>query len=238
MNARQKKIDAFMQTLTPQELDYAKHKIGSLRAVGGNPNQSTAAGEDWVLTTIIDKMREHGELSSVHRLTQTKDHPAYAEKRDELIPWLKKNSVARDAKPNRLAQTRLLKAGIHYLYQNLKTEKGHVDEKTKKWVPHPTDVNARHIMQHLHRLPGVLNAQLPGYAENGMMHMFLGMKRIDNQEFNENPKAEAQQKKDIAAEQRRKRQNVERKAQSKQAVLDKQRAEERMEQRNRQYEEG
>lgn len=178
---------ALTMKMTDEQLKRAADQIGALRSLKGNKNipaLSNSNHDDWVLMAIIEAMRDYGEVSSARQLINSKDYAPYKEKRDELMKWLRKVTTPRDKDANRNLQISLLKRGVALLYKNLTTEKGHIDPRTNKWKPHPSDINARHILRNLHRIPGVINAKLPDYAHNGMLSFFLNMKRVHTSKDN------------------------------------------------------
>lgn len=142
--------------LTTDELGELRTHIGALISLGpGSADRITSSTnhDDWVLMGLVDYARHVGlEHAFVVTLTNRKDYDSFREKLPAIKQYLKKVG-------DRTKQLALLRLGLELLREDLTNLR--------------LAVSSRLLMAHIHRLPGVINRQFPGYQAAGLMHMII-----------------------------------------------------------------
>lgn len=116
-------------------------------------------GDDelWVIHGIRSVLQSLGvEYPGMGLLQRAPEYSSFKEKIPGLMEYLRK------AHPQRRCQFIILRLGIKLLLDNLR-QLG-------------LAISARALLRHIHRLPSVLNAAFPGYAEAGMLGMLIKQK--------------------------------------------------------------
>jgi hypothetical protein len=146
------RVEKLLTELTPDELRRLINKARALLVLGGNPNNKTTKHEDWILADIVGYLeRKTGELTSLERLVNSKDYPAFKDKREKLDQYLTRHM--RDPKDRektvpRIEKRALLRLCIDELFKELTTGPMRINSKTgEKFKGSPTEVNARHLMR-------------------------------------------------------------------------------------------
>lgn len=135
--------------LSPEELATVAKRLGAKSA-------TVPVGTDveLVLDAICSTLQHMGvEYTQPSQLRTAQGYAAFAGKVSALMLYVRRGA------PTRNQQRALLGLGITYLYDNL-CEMG---------LP----VSARLVMAHAHRLPSVINAAFPGYAQAGLLGMLV-----------------------------------------------------------------
>ena len=153
------KLIAALPRLSPDELQELAGRAKALAAVtpttSSKPTVEVATAEDMLLDAISTTMSRMGvEHTSMSMLRKGPHYASFKEKAPSVIQFVRK-AVPGD----RLKQMAVLSIGVKLLYKNLEEME----------LP----VSSRYLMQHIHRLPSVINKSFPGYATAGMLAWIL-----------------------------------------------------------------
>lgn len=111
----------------------------------------TDADVELALAAVVDALAAMGvEFPSAERLRRSKDFPTFAESVPGVIRYMRKGEVQ-----SRNQQRGFLRMGVKLLYENM----------SEMRIP----ITARTVMQHFYRLPAVVNANFPGYAQGALL---------------------------------------------------------------------
>lgn len=143
--------------LSPDELEQVRQRLSILRGMdaalttfGGTSPSKDDAGAERVLSAIARILQQAGlEHVNTTMLRASPAFPAFRKKLPTLMEYLSKVS------PNAIEQSAVLLVGVDLLRRYL----------IKQKLP----VGSRVLMQHIHRVPAVLDLQFPGYAAAGML---------------------------------------------------------------------
>lgn len=128
----------------------------SARLDAGLSKPSSKKGTiDLVLEEIVTTMKaRHGEYSAPPLLKRSQGYPAFREKVEGDL-----EKYFEEAEANRIERTALIHFAIGLLVENLRRMR----------LP----ISARAVMNHIHRLPSVVDRAFPGYAESGLLHLVI-----------------------------------------------------------------
>lgn len=170
MSSRVQRVLAELPHLTRDELEQVRSHIGLLRNLGPSEVDTTRTAEskndgdrqaDLTLSAIAQAMRDAGvEYIAPHALRRGSNFPAFRDKMPALFQYL---TLVGSEQVQQLA---LLRVGIQLLYDNLTAMN--------------IAVSGRTIMQHIHRIPAVINQAYPGYASGGLLKLVVGRKKVHN----------------------------------------------------------
>lgn len=143
--------------------DYLK----SLTAVSDDPAQvalplgvnKATTDADRVLESLCMMMRKVGvEQAQVSVLKSTTGYKSFADKCPAVIEFIV-SAFPANHEHRGVHERGLLQIGLRLLYEDLRRM--------------GIAVSARTLMQHVHRVPAVVNAAFPGYAESGLLHKIV-----------------------------------------------------------------
>lgn len=140
--------------------DYLSMLLGTgSKSVAEKANKGATIERDTalILETIADVCRDRGiEMEGKHA-AMLKVHPAFpafAEKCDML-----KSYIDRSCDRSRVAKLAFIRLAVELLVTNLQQMR----------VP----ISASVVMNHVHRLPAVMDQNFPGYAKSGLLGMVI-----------------------------------------------------------------
>ena len=146
-------VMARLPHLSATELTTLSARVKALQQVAGNaPAETTLA--DTVLETISEVLRGYGvDMASAMMMKRSHNFGAFSDKIPGLTAWM--DQITR----NRIEQRAVLTIAVDLLYQDLK---------------HLTlPITGRTMMNHIHRIPAVMDASFPGYAKYGLLRMLI-----------------------------------------------------------------
>lgn len=157
MSDAYKEIMGLLPKCTPEEVSRLSVALKAWTSLPGGTTSSAAepaddkdADCDFVLRCIIDVCRRNGvEIVSVRMLKQSRNYPTFKAKVPALMTFLQK------ASPKRNVQQAILCLAISAI---------------RDWLLNLNiPVSAGNLLQHIHRVPDVLDQHFPGYARMGML---------------------------------------------------------------------
>ena len=161
MTPELKKVLELLPGLSAPDLSQVEQRLRALRALT-TPLLSLPSGEierpfedmvlDAIITTMLDRAGE-----SVPRVHLQKS-PQLSAFRKKLLPLSKFFAGL-----ERNQQRALLHLSIKLLYDNM----------LQMNIP----ITGRLVMQHIHRLPAVINRHFPGYAQHKLLPMIIRQKK-------------------------------------------------------------
>lgn len=136
---------------------FASMLIGNGLSAKSAPDEAKSEDMHRMLLEIIcAQMKLVGaDFSSHVMLSKTPAYRAFQRKLDEQLLEFMRAAVEK----NRISLRALFSLAVDLLYQNL--------------VAMSVPVSARTMMNHIHRIPAVLNAAFPGYAAAGMLNLVV-----------------------------------------------------------------
>lgn len=151
-------IKAQLDALTPSQRANIRQYLAMREALGAveryEKEQFDAA--QLMLEAIADITRRNGnDMTPPHRLRKTPNYKEFKQKHDEGLSEFLRDAVKR----NRVKLRALVWLSVKLLYRHL-VEMG---------VP----VSARMMMNHIHRIPSVLDDAFPGYARSGLLGIVI-----------------------------------------------------------------
>ena len=110
---------------------------------------------DWALDVLLETMQRLGvECPFKPAIKKSSQYAAFRQKVPGIVAWMSRSVKKRN-------QRRALFAmGVGLLYENM--------------VEMEVAVSARSVMQHIHRLPSVINQAFPDYARAGLLGFIVG----------------------------------------------------------------
>jgi len=153
-----KAIEAAIPKLSDEELAKLESAIAARRAIGGKlgktETMTTGLPADvvMVLETLADFMKYNGsDPAPAAMLAKTSNFAAFKVKVPFVMESLKLSALKKN-------ETRaVLRSAISMLYERM-TDQG-------------LDTTSRRMMDHIHRLPALLDVHFPGYAKAGLLRL-------------------------------------------------------------------
>lgn len=147
------KVLALLPKLSKEDLKKVQEQAKVLSTLGGGSRgsrtQEHGSDDFFVLTLITDYMTRQGlDMSIPAVLRDSTAYGAFKSKVPGLMKFVKQVG-------NKTQQTAILSVGIELLHEDL--------------VKIGLAATSRLMMAHIHRLPGVINREFPGYAQSGML---------------------------------------------------------------------
>ena len=134
-----------------------KELVRAIKALDGSGlarMSERVSDEDMLLGVVAEVLRaKRVEFSSIAALRQSHDIATVRDKLPELMQFLSQ------AHNTRAGQHATLRLGVELLYDSL----------LRMNVP----VSGRMLVNHLHRLPSIINEAFPGYAEAGLLSLLV-----------------------------------------------------------------
>lgn len=145
-----------LNSLSQNELQECKQHINMLLAVKKHapPNNGQGNDELLILDAIVQTLESLGvEFTSSTTLQHRNAYSAFKKKAPDLLRYVKHHTKTRNE------ARKLLRWGAEMLYRDL-TQMG-------------IAVSSSTIMNHIHRMPAVINKNMPGYATAGGIQWLL-----------------------------------------------------------------
>jgi hypothetical protein len=142
--------------LTTDEQKKLREYLTGLISSGGSSSADRAVASldrDWVLQGIADYCRDAGMPPvKMETMLTSNGYAAYKVKADDVKVYLAKVG-------NKNEQRALLRIGLAMLHKTMSYKRMTISYLT--------------FMQHIHRMPGAINREFPGYMEAGIIHMII-----------------------------------------------------------------
>lgn len=153
--------------LSAQELSQVKTRVGSLVEVTKDTSETADEPDNGrlkshanlqVVEQICSAMNRHGLMTSVAIARRHVDANADVKRKINLAM-----TFIRKAIPDRRGQVIILNIGLDLLLENMRSL--------------GLAVTANTMLNHLHRLPAVIDQAFPGYAQLGLLKLIVKRKR-------------------------------------------------------------
>lgn len=146
---------ALLPSLNKSELTRLRAEISALLALPASSNGSDADDGEaaFALSAIAEQLASVGEPCALPRLLTHRDRPKFNQQFAAIDDFFKRAGL------DKLQRRSLFRIGVRLLYQNL----------AELNVP----ASAVTLMHHVHRIPSLLDRQLPGYAESGLLRLVV-----------------------------------------------------------------
>ena len=150
------KILGMLPSLSVTDLDLLSVHVKALRQLPSNGRNETIADNslDDVVNTICRTLESCGSGYVNATVLSRRSTPSIRENIAQLDKYIDKVSKEKNYR------TAFLSIAVRLLYEDL----------LRMGIP----VSGRTIMMHLHRIPGIINTNFPGYAENGLLDKIVG----------------------------------------------------------------
>lgn len=146
--------------LNPSELIKLRTELTAMLALphkGAREPQQDVDDARFGLWAIADELQRSGtEHDAMGRLSVHRDRAQFNKHYQAVNQYFTKAGL------DKIQRRALFQIGLKLLYDNL----------TAMGIP----VTSVTMMHHVHRVPAMINQQLPGYAESGLLHLVVGGK--------------------------------------------------------------
>ncbi len=145
-----------LSSFSREQLEQIESKIRFLKSGNANPAPEISSDAELMLIAITDYYSSHGlEHTQPGALRKVSSFASFKTKVESVTQYLAKAS----APLNRIERLAMFRVAIELLYANM--------------VEMSVPVSTRTIMNHVHRIPSVLNRAFPGYAKMAVLHIVV-----------------------------------------------------------------
>lgn len=167
-----KTIEAAIPKLNDEELAKVEIAIAARRSIGGKMSKTETLTTGlppevlMVLETLADFMKDNGaDPAPAGMLAKTSNFSGFKKKVPAIVESMKASALKKNE------ARAVLRSAMSMLYERL-TDQG-------------LDTTSRRMMDHIHRLPALLDVHFPGYAKAGLLRLTVRKHSKNANEENE-----------------------------------------------------